>query len=158
MLRPAWYRPIAGPTAVLAALALAACSSGGSGEDSSRPQIDKRWVEVCEQPLPPGQGGAVTTERFQTADDGLAEMERLARAGDLKGARDVFFSQTHGLTHDIDGALRSANPPVARELCGVIAQIEADFASARDGEVMAALAVRARELMRQSSTLLGYPE
>ena len=52
--------------------------------------------------------------------------------------------------------MRPATPPVARELCAVIAQIEADFASARDGEVMAALAVRARDLMRQSSTLLGY--
>src|SRR3972149_11498155 len=147
MLRPAWYRLIAGPAAVLAALALAACSgggSGGSGEDSPRPRIDERWVQVCEQPLPPGQGVAVTTERFQTADDGLDEMEHLAQGGDLNGARDVFFSQVHSLTHDIDGALRNANPPVARELCAVIGQIEVDFAAGRDGEGVAAPAARPR--------------
>lgn len=153
MLRLAPYRLIAGVTAVLTALALAACS-GGSGGDPSQPQIDERWVQLCEEPLPPGQG-TTSAARFQTADEGLAEMDRLLDRGDLQGASGVFFSQVHDLTHDIDGAMRGADPEAARELCAVIGQMEDDFAAGKAG-YMKTLAARARELMRQASTLLGY--
>src|SRR3989304_6016438 len=154
MLRSARFLLIAAPTAVLTALALVACS-GGSGGDSPRPRIDERGAQGCEQPLPPGQGVAVTTERFQTADDGLAEMEHLAQGGDLNGARDVFFSQVHSLTHDIDGGLRNANPPVARELCAVIGQIEVDFAAGRDGGGGGGPAAPAPGALRPASRLVG---
>jgi hypothetical protein len=48
--------------------------------------------------------------------------------------------------------------PTGIELCAVIGQVEADFASHGEGEVMAALAVRARDLTRQALSLLGYQE
>ena len=105
----------------------------------------------------PGQG-VPSAERFRTADEGLAEMDQLLESEDLNGAGGVFFSQVHDLTHDIDGELRGKNEALARDLCSVIAQMESDFAFGSGAESMKALANRARELMREASSLLGYSE
>jgi len=161
MLRPARYRLIAGPTAILAALALATCSGGDSGGEpgglSARPSIDASWAGICQGPLAPGQG-VPSAERFQSADEGLAEMDRVLGGGDLQGASGVFFSQVHGLTHDIDGALRGKNEALARDLCSVIGQMESGFAFGGGAESMKTLASYARELMREASRLLGYSQ
>jgi len=146
----------AAPAAVLAALAVGACS-GSSGGDPGAPAIDDRWAAICEQPLAPGRG-VPSAARFQTADGGLAEMDRLLEGGDLPGASGVFFRQVHDLTHDIDGQLRSADPEAAGELCAVIGQMESDFAAGGEAAAMKALAGRARELMREASGQLGYTE
>ena len=156
MLRPPRLLLIAAPAAVLAALTVGACS-GSSGGGSGAPAIDEGWVASCQQPLPPGQGVASAT-RFQTADEGLAEMDRLLEDSDLQGASGVFFTQVHDLTHDIDGQLRSADPEAAGELCAVIGQMESDFAAGGEAGSMKALAGRARELMREASGRLGYTE
>ena len=156
MLRPPRLLLIAAPAAVLAALAVGACS-GSSGGDSDPPAIDERWVGICEQPLAPGQG-VPSAARFQKADEGLAEMDRLLEGGDLQGASGVFFTQVHDLTHDIDGQLPSADPAAAGELCAVIGQMESDFAAGGEAGAMKALAGRARELMREASGQLGYSE
>jgi len=171
MLRPARYRLIVGPAAILAALALAAlavaaCSGAGDSVGNSggeptglpaRPTIDASWDPICQDPLPPGQG-VPSAERFQYADQGLAEMDRILAGGDLQGAGRVFFSQVHNLTHDIDGALRTANPPLARELCAVIGQMESEFAFGGKAESMKELAAYARGLMLKASALLGYSQ
>src|SRR3990172_7446275 len=172
MLRPARYRLIVGPAAILAplalaALAVAACSgagdsggNSGGGEPtglSARPTIDASWDPICQDPLPPGQG-VPSTERFQYADEGLAEMDRILAGGDLQGANGVFFSQVHDLTHDIDGELRGKNEALARDLCSVIPQMESDFAFGSGAESMKTLASHARELMREASRLLGYSQ
>ena len=99
-----------------------------------------------------------SADRFRTADDGLAAMDQLLESEDLNGASSVFFSQVHDLTHDIDGPLRSTNPALARDLCAIIGQMESDFAFGGEAESMKALANRARELMREASSLLGYSE
>ena len=155
MLRSPRRLLLAAPAAVLAALAVGACS-GSSGGDPGALEIDDRWDAICEQPLAPGQG-ALGAARFQTADEGLAEMDRLLDEGEMQGASGVFFTQVHDLTHDIDGALRSADPAAAGELCAVIGQMESDFAAGEAG-AMKALAGRARELMREASGRLGYSE
>ena len=167
MLRPARYRLIAGPTAILAALALAALavsacsgagdSGGGPGALSARPTTDASWDPICQGPLAPGQG-VPSAERFQYADEGLAEMDRILAGGDLQGASGVFFSQVHGLTHDIDGELRGKDEALARDLCSVIGQMESDFAFGGGAESLKALAAYARELMREASGLLGYSQ
>ena len=157
MLRPPGLPLLfAAPAAVLAALAVGACS-GSSGGDPGAPAIDDRWAAICEQPLAPGQGVPIAA-RFQTADGGLAEMDRLLEGGDLPGASGVFFRQVHDLTHDIDGQLRSADPEAAGELCAVIGQMESEFAAGGEAAAMKALAGRARELMREASGQLGYTE
>ncbi|MDP2674673.1 MAG: hypothetical protein Q8Q00_07180 [Dehalococcoidia bacterium] len=164
MLRPARYRLIAGTTAILAALALAACSGASGGDPggdpgglSARPTIDASWAGICQGPFAPGQG-VPSAERFQYADEGLAEMDRILGGGDLQGASGVFFSQVHNLTHDIDGELRGKNEALARDLCSVIGQMESGFAFGGGAESMKTLASYARELMREASTLLGYSQ
>ena len=149
---------------LVAALALAACSGasdgdsgGASGGDSAPLNIDERWTAICEAPLAPGQG-VPSAERFRTADEGLAEMDQLLESEDLNGASSVFFSQVHDLTHDIDGALRGTKPALAKDLCAIIGQMEADFAGGEGASSLKALAGRARELMREASNLLGYSE
>ena len=144
-------------TAFLAAgLAIAACS-GSSGGDSAPLNVDERWTGICQEPLPPGQG-VPSAERFRTAGEGLAEMDQLLESEDLNGAGSVFFSQVHDLTHDIDAQLRGADQAMARDLCAIIGQMESDFAFGGEAESMKALANRARQLMREASSLLGYSE
>ena len=85
-------------------------------------------------------------------------MDQLLESEDLNGASGVFFSQVHDLTHDIDAQLRGADQAMARELCAVISQMEADFAGGEGASSLKALAGRAREIMREASNLLGYSE
>ena len=85
-------------------------------------------------------------------------MDQLLANEDLNGASSVFFTQVHDLTHDIDGQLRGADQAMARELCAVIGQMEADFAASGKAASLKALAGRARELMREALDLLGYSE
>jgi len=85
-------------------------------------------------------------------------MDQLLESEDLNGASSVFFTQVHDLTHDIDTQLRGADQAMARELCAIIGQMEADFAGGEGASSLKALAGRARELMREASNLLGYSE
>ena len=82
------------------------------------------WA-ACSSPLKPITSQPVTRERVDKASEGMKQLSVAAGAGDAALATRLFVgSDTHSLTHDIDGRLRQADPELAKQLCMSVVTIE----------------------------------
>ena len=82
------------------------------------------WA-ACSSPLKPITSQLVTRERVDKAAEGMKQLSVTAGAGDAALATRLFVgSDTHSLTHDIDGRLRQADPELAKQLCMSVVTIE----------------------------------
>jgi len=76
--------------------------------------------------------------------------------GDMDGARDAFYIQVHGFTHNVDGPLRAQDDSLAKKLCRTVVQLEADFGFREDATTTGEHARGVRDLLRQAATELGF--
>lgn len=102
----------------LAGLALAACGDGG--EDSVRSEL-------------------------QAARDAINQMIDRAEQGEVGEAEET-FEAIHDALHRIDGELRRVDVPQARELSGLVIEIEEELAGERGASRLAELG---RQVLRQ---------
>lgn len=148
----------------LCLLALA-CGGGQEAPDGSPPtpavsieDIPEGVRNLCERPLPPLVGRPITGETFAAMDAGMEQVRELAEGGDISGAHRTFFTQVHDFTHDLDAPLRERDAELAKRLCAVVAQIEAEFAFGSDAAAIADYAGRVQALLRDAAAELGYGE
>jgi len=85
----------------------------------------------------------------------MAAVAAEARNGNLEGAERLFFTDTHAVTHDIDGPLREADDGLAKELCASVFVIETELAPQGDLQLVAAEAERSATLLTESIDALG---
>ena len=89
----------------------------------SDPQAGVR--AACSSPLKPITSQPVTRERVDKAAEGMKQLSAAAAAGDAGLVTRLFVgSDTHNLTHDIDGRLRQADPELGKQLCMNVVTIE----------------------------------
>jgi hypothetical protein len=116
----AWLRASAPRLVIAGAFAVAVfvfSALWGGGASSS--------ATICESPLVPLSGGAITDARLVTAIGSLNEMANSADSGDTERVRTLFFTtDAHNLTHDIDRPLRQNNVDAATRLCEHVITLE----------------------------------
>lgn len=111
--------------------------------------------QPCQQPL-----GAVTTqpltaERLQQAISGMRRVSTLAESGDQAAAEALFAGDSHNITHDIDGPLRTADEQLAIDLCLAIVEVETHLGANYDGDVVAAKTTEAADYLQEAARTLG---
>ncbi len=149
----AWLRASL-PRLIIAAvfsglLFLGSSLSGNSSTDGS---------DICGKWVAPLTSGPVTADRLEAAAEGLRRISQTAAAGDDAGLPVFFGSDTHNVTHDIDGPLRRADPDMARRLCLSIVALEGQFAGSRDLSVISREAAAAADALDEAAAVPGVTE
>lgn len=120
----------------------------------SDPQAGVRVA--CNQPLKPITSQPVTAERLTKAADGMKQLSAAAEAGDAAQVRNLFIgSDTHNLTHDIDGRLRQADPELGKQLCMSVVTIENQLTDSIDPATVKRAADMAASLLEQAAAEPG---
>jgi hypothetical protein len=120
----------------------------------SDPQAGVR--AACNSPLKPITSQPVTRERVAKAANGMRQMSAAAAAGDADEVSNLFVgSDTHNLTHDIDGRLRQADPELGRQLCMNVVTIENQLTGRIDPGVVQRSADTAAGLLEQAAARPG---
>ncbi len=111
---------------------------------------------ACQQPAAPFTTQAVTAERLAAAVAGLQKLAAAAAAGDRDGAPSLFFgTDTHNVTHDIDGLLRKTDPALGKEICRSMVVLELQLAGSRNLTVVRQEAARSAELLQRAGREMG---
>lgn len=122
--------------------------SGGSSEAQD--------PEICAVGLPPLTAQPVTDERMTAGADGLRRLADAAQQSDLDQAQILLRSDAHNITHDIDAALRPADPELARELCSSIIAVENEMITDEpDIDTIVAESQRAAGLLDEARTVIA---
>ncbi len=100
----------------------------------------------------------LTDDRVVDAVAAFRETAEFARTGDVTGASVAFSGDAHNITHDIDGPLRDADPALAVDLCESIVEIERQFATTSDMNVIAAESESSAGLLEEAARVLGITE
>ena len=122
---------------------------GGDGSEVSD-------TGACDNPLAPLGESDISHTGFQVQDEGLARAAQAASVGNLEAAESAFFGDVHNFTHNIDQPLREVDQELAKELCEKTIEMEEELAIGRRVSIIAGLAARLRELMRDAAETLGY--
>jgi len=86
------------------------------------------------------------------AAEGMKQLSVAAGAGDAALATRLFVgSDTHSLTHDIDGRLRQADPELAKQLCMSVVTIENQLTGKIDPGTVKRAADTAAGLLEQAA-------
>jgi len=116
----------------------------------SDPQAGVR--AACNSPLKPITSQPVTKERVDKAAAGMKQLSASATAGDDEQMRQLFIgSDTHSLTHDIDGRLRQADPELGKQLCMSVVTIENQLTGSIDPGTVKRAADTAAGLLQQAA-------
>lgn len=106
---------------------------------------------TCSQPLRPLTSQPVTQDRLLKAVEGMKQLNAAAATGDAAQAPGLFLgSDTHNLTHDLDGRLRQANPELAKQLCLSVVTIEKELTGSSDPATIKREADMAATLLQQA--------
>lgn len=128
----------------------AASSLAGGGQAATMAE------RACQQPAAPFTTQAVTAERLAHAVAGLQRLAAAAAAGDRDGAPSLFFgTDTHNVTHDIDGPLRRVDPALGKEVCRSMVVLELQLAGRGDLAVVKEEATRSAELLERAGQEMG---
>lgn len=109
----------------------------------------------CDRALAPATDMSVTGIRLSRAVEDMLRVADAAASGDTGLASEIFFGDAHDVTHDIDGALRGADPDLALGLCQNILTIESQLAGQADLPSVAAAAEAAAGQMLEAGRALG---
>jgi flagellar biosynthesis regulator FlaF len=116
----AWFRASAPRLVVAGAFSVGifvASALWGGGTSSS--------ASICENPVPPLSGGAITDARLVVAIASFNDMTAAAQSGDTERVRTLFYTtDAHNLTHDIDRTLRQNDAGAAKTLCVHVIELE----------------------------------
>ena len=86
----------------------------------------------------------------------MKQLSVAAGAGDAALATRLFVgSDTHSLTHDIDGRLRQADLELAKQLCMNVVTIENQLTGTIDGSTVKSAADKAAGLLEQAAAEPG---
>ena len=120
--------------------------------------VDGGSSDPCGDALPPLSGGQadVSQEGFNDEDAGLTQVIQAAEAGNIPAVEAAFFGEVHNFTHNVDPAIREADEELAKEICGVVIELEEELAFERRTDVIARQAAQIREMLRDGAELLGY--
>jgi hypothetical protein len=111
---------------------------------------------ACNQPLKPIASQPVTADRLAKAVEGMKQLSAAAAAGDAAQVRNLFSgSDTHNLTHDIDGRLRQADPELGKQLCMSVVTIENQLTGSIDPATVRCAADMAAGLLEQATVESG---
>jgi len=120
----------------------------------SDPQAGVR--AACNSPLKPITSQPVTRERVDKAAEGMKQLSAAATGGDDEQVRQLFIgSDTHSLTHDIDGRLRQADPELGKQLCMSVVTIENQLTGRIDSTTVQRAADSAAGLLEQAASEPG---
>jgi hypothetical protein len=120
----------------------------------SDPQAGVR--AACNSPLKPITSEQVTKDRVDKAIAGMRQLSAAADAGDAALATRLFVgSDTHSLTHDIDGRLRQADPELGKQLCINVVTIENQLTGRIDPSTVKRAADTAASLLEQAAVEPG---
>jgi len=120
----------------------------------SDPQASVR--ASCSQPLRSLTSQPVTEDRLLKAVEGMKQLSAVAATGDTAQAPGLFLgSDTHNLTHDLDGRLRQANPDLAKQLCLSVVTIENELMGSIDPATVIREADIAATLLEQAAAEPG---
>lgn len=120
----------------------------------SDPQAGVR--AACNSPLNPITSQPVTRERVDKAAEGMKQLSAAAGAGDAGLVTRLFVgSDTHNLTHDIDGRLRQADPELGKQLCMNVVTIEKQLTGKIDPVTVKRAADMAAGLLEQAAAKPG---
>jgi hypothetical protein len=116
----------------------------------SDPQAGVR--AACNQPLKPITSQPVTGDRLAKAVDGMKQVSAAAEAGNADLVSKLFVgSDTHNLTHDIDGRLREADPELGKQLCMSVVTIENQLTGSIDPPTVKRAADMAESQLEQAA-------
>ena len=115
---------------------------------------------ACANPPPPFGETDISQLRFQAEDAGMAQVIQAASLGNLEASNEAFYannSEVHHFIHNIDAGLREVDEELAKELCETVITLEeALFAEEPNLPIIASVAARARDLLRDAAEALGY--
>lgn len=122
-------------------------------------QITGAGAATCDKPLAPMPGGNdVSAAAFASEDAALGRVIDYLYTGDRESADVEFLGPVHSFTHNVDPAVRAADPDVARKLCNAVIQLENGLAgSSTATPELAQSTIAVREALRDSAVALGYP-
>ena len=111
---------------------------------------------ACSQPLKPITSQPVTSERVNKAMNGMKQLSAAAGAGNDEQVRKLFVgSDTHSLTHDIDGRFRQADPELGKQLCMSVVTIENQLTGSIDPSTVKRAADTAAGLLEKAAAEPG---
>lgn len=111
---------------------------------------------ACNSPLNPITSQPVTKERVDKAAEGMKQLSAAAGTGDGGLVTRLFVgSDTHNLTHDIDGRLRQADPELGKQLCMSVVTIENQLTGKIDPGTVQRAADTAAALLEQAAAKPG---
>lgn len=111
---------------------------------------------ACNSPLKPITSQPVTRERVDKASAGMKQLSAAATTGDEEQVRKLFIgSDTHNLTHDIDGRLRQADPELGKQLCMSVVSIENELTGRIDPTTVKSAADTAAGLLEEAAAKPG---
>jgi hypothetical protein len=120
----------------------------------SDPQAGVR--AACSSPLKAITAEPVTRDRVDKAAAGMRQLSAAADAGDAALVTKLFVgSDTHNLTHDIDGRLRQVDPELAKQLCMSVVTIENQLTGRIDPSTVKRAADTAARLLEQAASNPG---
>jgi hypothetical protein len=99
---------------------------------------DADIAAICERPLAPLTGNAVSEPRLIAAISGMRDISASAALGDVTRAESLFYTtDAHNVSHDIDAMLRLSQPELARRLCESVIRLENEIAGDLRRDVLA---------------------
>lgn len=152
----AWFKTSLPRMLIAGGFAGALFVASSLSSDNNNRDSAQAGSAACMRELPPLSDVPVTAARIGAAADNLRLVADAAERGDLAMAQTLFFGETHNLTHDIDPPLRTADEPLATNLCDSILTLETQLPSGTNlGLIQASAEAGAEQLDRARDVLNG---
>jgi hypothetical protein len=136
---------------VFAALVFTGSALSGGG------QSEAEIAALCERPLAPLTGNAVTEPRLATAISSMNDIAAAARNGDTSRVQTLWFTtDAHNVSHDIDAPIRLEQPSLASDLCESVIKLENEMAGDQRSDVIERQATNLAAYMEEARDVLSF--
>lgn len=120
-------------------------------------QSDADIAAICERPLAPLTGNAVTEPRLVLAIDSMKSIEAAARNANTSQVQTLWYTtDAHNVSHDLDATIRLEHPSLASDLCESVIRLENEMAGDVRAEVIQTQAGKLAVFMEEARGLLSF--